>query len=84
MCKSFPLSQEDKGRLCSQGGKQWRMQGRVPPFRIVDQTEAPKAEKIFLGDPPRPLSKGLDDRSPPPFFQGLDPALVNVCINVKL
>ena len=55
MCQSFPLSQEDKGRLCSQGGKQWRMQGRVPPFRIVDQTEAPKAEKIFLGDrPPLP------------------------------
>ena len=84
MCQSFPLSQEDKGRLCSQGGKQWRMQGRVPPFRIVDQTEAPKAEKIFLGDrpPPPPLSKGLDDR--PPLSQGLDPALVNLCINVKL
>ena len=69
MCKSFPLSQEDKGRLCSQGGKQWRMQGRVPPFRIVDQTEAPKAEKIFLGDPPVPYLRVWMTAPPLPFFK---------------
>ena len=38
--------------------------GGPAPF-FLDQTEARRAENIFLGDrPPPPLSKGLDD--PPP------------------
>ena len=53
-----------------------------PPLLFLDQTEARRAEKIFLGDrPPTPLSKGLDDRPPPPppppLSQGLDPALLS-------
>ena len=42
--------------------------GYSPSPLFLDQTEARRAEKTFLGDrPPLPhLSKGLDDRSPPP------------------
>ena len=48
----------------------WRIQGRGqggpgPPPLFLDQTEARRAEKNFLGDCPHP----------PPPFQGLDPAL---------
>ena len=41
-----------------------------PPF-ILGQTEAQRDEKNILQDHP-PLSKGMDDRPPPPLFQGLD------------
>ena len=44
--------------------KQWRIQGRGAPL-VLDQTEARGAEKMFLESSP-PLSKGLDDRPPPP------------------
>ena len=54
--------------------KQWRIQGRGAPL-VLDQTEARGAEKMFLESSP-PLSKGLDDRPPPPnLSQGVDPAL---------
>ena len=47
-------------------------QGRDPGARtplLLDQTEARRAEKIFLGDQALPLSKGLDDRAPiPPLY----------------
>ena len=44
---------------------------------FLDQAEARRAEKIFLGDRPPSLSEGLDDpQPPPPRSQGLDPALV--------
>ena len=33
---------------------------------FLDQTEAPKGRKMFLGTAPPALSRGLDDRSPPP------------------
>ena len=39
--------------------------GRAPPS-FLDQTEARRTEKNFLRDLPPPLSKGLDDRPPPP------------------
>ena len=32
---------------------------------VLDQTEARRAEKIFLEDRPPPLSKSLDDQPPP-------------------
>ena len=41
---------------------------------LLDQTEAPGAEKNFWETVP-PLSKGLYDRSPPLLCQGLNPAL---------
>ena len=49
---------------------QWRIQGRDPegpghPL-FLDQTEARRAEKIFLRPEPPPLSQGRDDRPPPP------------------
>ena len=37
---------------------------QAPPF-FLDQTAAERAEKFWEGDRP-PLSKGLDDRPPPP------------------
>ena len=49
---------------------QWRVQGRgrghlgLPLF--LDQAEARRAEKSFLGDRPPSLSEGLDDPQPPP------------------
>ena len=52
------------------GFRQWWIQGRgsgglVPPL-FLDQSEAWRAEKIFLGDwpPPPPLFKGLGDQPP--------------------
>ena len=60
---------------------QCRIQGSGPgdlglPL-FLNQAEARRAEKIFLGDRPPSLSEGLDDPPPPPPpFQGLDPALV--------
>ena len=48
--------------------------GYSPSPLFLDQTEARRAEKKFLGDRPHYLSKGLDDRSPstppPPSYQG--------------
>ena len=38
---------------------------QAPPPFFLDQTAAERAEKFWEGDPP-PLSKGLDDRPPPP------------------
>ena len=35
-----------------------------PTPLLLDQTEAQRAEKIFLETAPPPLSQGLDDRSP--------------------
>ena len=65
--------------MTEKGHKQWRIQGRGPGSPLFsDQTEARRADKIFLGDRPPPLSKGLDDRPPPPLSQGLDPALLRV------
>ena len=57
---------------------QWLIQERAPgalalPL-LLDQTEAPRAEKNFWETNP-PLSKGLNDRPPPPLSQGQDPAL---------
>ena len=51
--------------------------GAAPPL-FPDQTEARRAKKIFFGDQPPPVSKGLDDRPPPPSIlsQGIDPALL--------
>ena len=47
---------------------------RGPTHLFLDQTEAQRAEKIFLGDrSPLPLSKCVDDCPPPPLSQG--PAL---------
>ena len=41
----------------------WRIrEGGRAPLLFLDQTEARRAEKKFLGDPPLPLSNGLDDR----------------------
>ena len=60
---------------------QCRIQGRGPgdlglPL-LLDQAEARRAEKFFLGDRPPSLSEGLDDPHPPtPRSQALDPALV--------
>ena len=44
---------------------QWWIQGRAPLF--LDQTEAWSAKKNSFGDCPLPhLSKGVDNRPPPP------------------
>ena len=49
---------------------------RASPL-FLDQTEAQRAEKNFLGDCPPSLFKGLDDQAPPPpLSQGLDQALL--------
>ena len=39
---------------------------------FLNQTEARRAQKNFLGDrlPPPPFSKGLDDRAPSPLISG--------------
>ena len=51
--------------------------GGPPPF-FLDQTEARRAENIFLGDrPPPPLSKGVDD--PPPQHTSLSPLRLITC-----
>ena len=57
------------------GDFQWRTQGRglapAPPLLFLDQNEARRAEKRFLGDRPPP--------PPPPLLsQGLDPALISL------
>ena len=52
-------------------------EGSGPPPLFLDQTKGRRAENNFLGDR-LPVSKGLDDRLPPPSptsSQGLDPAL---------
>ena len=45
---------------------------------FLDQTEARRAENIFLETAPPALSKGLDD-CPPALCQGPDPALGRMC-----
>ena len=52
---------------------QWRIQGRGqggpgPPPLFLDQTEARRDEKSFFRRP-TPLSKGLDNRPPPPHLK---------------
>ena len=42
-------------------------------FKTKLRPEGPK--KIFFRDRAPPLCKSLDDRPPPPLYQGLDPAL---------
>ena len=54
-----------------------------PPPLFLDQTEAQRAEKVFLETASSPLSKGLDDcNTAPPrashLSQGLDLAPINV------
>ena len=50
--------------------KVWRIQGRGPgpaprPSLVLDQTEARRAEKVFLETANHtPLSRGLDDQAP--------------------
>ena len=44
--------------------------GARPPLLFLDQNEARRAEKRFLGDRPPPL--------PPLLSQGLDPALISL------
>ena len=43
--------------------------GPAPPPLFLDQTEAQRAEKIFLGHRPAPLSQGLDDPPPPLYLK---------------
>ena len=50
----------------------------VPPLLFLHQTEARKAEKKIFGDWAIPLSKGMDDRAPPPRSGGLDPPVIEV------
>ena len=57
--------------------------GPEPSPLFLDQTEAQRGKNIF-GRPAPPLSKGLDDRSPPPptptpLSQGLDLPLPKTC-----
>ena len=40
--------------------------GPAPPPLFLDQAEARRAKKIFLETTPPRLSRGLDDRPPPP------------------
>ena len=67
-----------KGLLLIEVYVKWRIQGRgpgghapPPPPLFLDQTEARRAEKIFLGGTGPPLSQGLDDR-PRLLSEGLD------------
>ena len=53
---------------------------RGPALTPLDQTEARRAEKIFFGDRPPPLSKGPGWQPPPPHphlkvWKSQDPAL---------
>ena len=60
------------------GGSRGRARGSPPaPPLFLDQTEARRAEKIFLVTAPLPhLSQGLDDPPPPPFLsEGFNPPL---------
>ena len=64
-------------QLPNSGGSRGEPRGaRAPSPLFLDQTEARRTEKIFLGDLAPHLSKGLDDRGPP-LSQGLDQALPN-------
>ena len=64
------LARDSSGNLqkhkCHFRVEQWRIQGTgtrvtcAPPL-FLDQTEAQRAENIFFGDCPPPLSQGLDD-----------------------
>ena len=47
-------------------------EGTLCPLLFLDQTEAQRAKKNFLGGTGPPLSKVLDDPPPPPPSQGLD------------
>ena len=50
------------------GGSGGGARGACPPL-CWDQTAAPRAEKILLGDGPSHLSKDLDNRAPPPYLK---------------
>ena len=64
--------------MTEKGHKQWRIQGRGPGSPLFsDQTEARRADKIFLGDRPPPYLR-VWMTVPPPLSQGLDPALLRV------
>ena len=56
--------------------QQWWIQGRGHPL-FLDQTEARRAEEIFLETLPPSLSQDLDVQAPPPpvLCHGLDLAL---------
>lgn len=58
--KSYLVYFVDVSSAGSRGGARG---GRPPPLFLV-QTEAQRAEKIFLGDRPLALSNGPDDRPP--------------------
>ena len=62
---------------------QWRIQGRGPPPLFLDQTEARRAETIFLSahPPPPPPYLRVWMTGVPPLSQGLDPALKCIVIN---
>ena len=61
---------------------QWRIQGRGPPPLFLDQTEARRAETIFLRDHPSPpYLRVWMTGPPPPLSQDLDPALKCIVIN---
>ena len=85
---STPLAQKGFLRIFAQtrrvlsleyNNPQWRIQGRDPggpghPL-LLDQSEARRAEKIFLrpGPPPPYLRVGMT--APPPLSEGLNPPL---------
>ena len=46
-----------------------------PPYLVLDQTEAWRAENNFFWDSAPRLSQGLDDRSLPGLSEGLEPPL---------
>ena len=61
--------------------------GEGPGPLFLNQTEVPRAEKIFLRRDPPFRSQGLDDQSPlpsPPLSEGLDPLLNNVTATFRL
>ena len=59
------------------GSIQWRIQGRGsgvrPPPLFLDQTEAQRAQKIFLETAHPPFSEGLDPALALSNFEQLDP-----------
>ena len=63
---------------------QGRGPGGLGPPLFLDQTEARRAQKNFLGDQASPFSKGLDDFPPPhpPLSEGLHPVLFCVIITL--
>ena len=50
------------------GGSRGGTRGACPPL-MSGPNSGPKGQKIFLGDGPPPLSKGLDNRAPPPYLK---------------